>query len=121
MKNHLKKNNFKLPLTILGVYEVIVIFLLSFDDLCIKTMCLFSRHRYCDFCEYHGFQYVLLCLLIPIIFGLLWWWRKDITKSVQYIKTNLYQDYCLNYQSLKFLMFCLVSIKKILLLKKILM
>ena len=81
-----KKNDFKLPLTVFGIYEVIVILLLSFEDLCVETMCLFSRHHYCDFCEYHGFQYILLCLLIPIIFGLLWWWRKELAKLIKYIK-----------------------------------
>lgn len=81
-----QKNNFKLLLTIFGVYEVIIVLLLSFEDLCVETMCLFSRHHYCDFCEYRGFQYVLLCLLVPIIFGLLLWWRKELVKSVQNIK-----------------------------------
>lgn len=80
-------NKYKIPLSILGVYEILIILILSFDNLCDNIICIFE-YGSCDFCDYNGLQYIILCLLIPAFFGLLWWWRSEIKQSIDKMKEN---------------------------------
>lgn len=47
---------------------------------------MFSSYSYCDFCEYSGFQYLVMCLLIPGIVALIWWWRDEIKNKIKHIE-----------------------------------
>ena len=65
----------KTILTILGVYEIIAVLLLASEDACE------SMFGY-DFCGFDGFQYVVMCLLVPAAIGLLVWWWPEIKKNL---------------------------------------
>lgn len=66
-----------------------MILILSSESACNSVLCMFSRYRYCDFCEYHGFQYFIMCLLIPIIIALVWWWRNEIKNKIKHVKQKI--------------------------------
>ena len=69
-------------ITLIGIYEIVIILILSSEDVCNSILCIFSGHRHCDFCEYSGFQYLVMCLLIPSIIALIWWWKDEIKNKI---------------------------------------
>lgn len=75
-ENTVKKSkiNLKKLLTVLILYEIIIIFIL-FDDsgICESIFFLFD-----DFCSYEGFQYIVMCIFVPVLLSLILSWRQEI-------------------------------------------
>ena len=65
-------------LTLFILYEVIMIMVLSYEEMCNGILCAFSHYSSCDFCEYDGFQYLIMCIFIPALFFVIFMWRKEI-------------------------------------------
>lgn len=63
----------KIFITVLFIYEFIVITILQIPRYCISVFNL-------NFCEYGTFKYFLLCVACPILFGIFIWWIPDIVK-----------------------------------------
>ena len=85
-----KQNDYKLPLSVLGIYEVCMILILSFKDLCDSILCVFyDGYSTCPFCKYKGLQYVIVCLLIPVVCGIIWWWHSEIKNVIDAIKKDI--------------------------------
>lgn len=61
--------------TILVIYEIIAIMVLSDYSTCKE---IFER----SFCEHDGFQYLVICGFVPGILGLLFWWWPEIKKAL---------------------------------------
>ena len=75
-------------LTVLVVYEIVIIFILADDGYYGACESVFS---FFDICDYNGFQYLIMCVFVPIVFGLLLSWRQEIRiffKRLWYVVKN---------------------------------
>lgn len=67
----------KIFLTIIIIYEFIVVSVLHSQQYCTNFFAL-------NFCEYQQYKYLFMCVMLPALVGvILWWWPKtlDISKS----------------------------------------
>ena len=64
---------FKIFITLFLLYELILLTILQINE-----YCLFVFNA--NFCSYDSFKYFLMCIMLPIIFGLFIWWIPDITR-----------------------------------------
>ena len=63
----------KIFLTVLFIYEFIVITILQISRYCISVFNL-------NFCEYGAYKYFLICFAFPVLLGIFIWWIPDIVK-----------------------------------------
>lgn len=64
----------KISLTILILYEFVVLTILQIPDYCVRV---FNQ----NFCSANNFKYFLLCIMLPVLFGLVLWWLPDISRG----------------------------------------
>ena len=63
----------KIFITVFVLYEFVMLTVLQIPDYCN----VFFNHT---FCAYGGFKYFLLCIMLPVLFGLIVWWSVDIAR-----------------------------------------
>lgn len=75
----------KKVITWLTLYEVgIICILMDSDGVCDTLF-------FGDFCDYDGFQYVVMCIFVPAMVAIISMWRKEISaffKKLWYILSN---------------------------------
>lgn len=64
----------KIFTTVFIVYEFVMLTILQIPRFCGT----FFNH---NFCVVGGFKYFLLCIMLPILVGLLMWWLPDIARA----------------------------------------
>lgn len=74
---------FKIFTTVFVLYEFIVITILQIPNFCV------SLFNY-NFCEMNGFKYLLFCLMLPTLFGLMFWWLPKQKAEPKTIKETLF-------------------------------
>ena len=66
----------KIVLSILSVYEFVAVSILVIPNYCIW---LFNK----NFCEIGFYKYFLVCVMLPVFVGLLFWWENDLRKKTE--------------------------------------
>lgn len=71
------KISLKAIITLCVCYEILIILILAdYNGVCDA---IFSY----DFCTYEGFQYLVMCLFVPAIVGVIYIWRQELTDFVK--------------------------------------
>ena len=65
----------KIFITVLVLYEFVILTILQIPDYCVS----FFNH---NFCNMHYYKYSLLCVMFPLMIGLIWWWIPEISKTI---------------------------------------
>lgn len=72
-----RKISLKAIITLCVCYEILIILILAdYNGVCDA---IFSY----DFCTYEGFQYLVMCLFVPAIVGVVYMWRQELTDFVK--------------------------------------
>ena len=65
----------KIFLTLLALYEFVMVMILQIHGYCVA---IFNN----NFCEIDGFKYFLMCVMLPVSFGLFLWWIPEMTRLI---------------------------------------
>ena len=65
----------KILITILALYEFVMLTILQIPDYCTT----FFNY---NFCKTNNFKYFLLCIMLPALVGLFVWWMPDIGRML---------------------------------------
>jgi hypothetical protein len=63
---------FKIFFTLFVIYEFVIVVILHRLDYCTNFFAL-------NFCEYQIYKYLFMCLMLPVLIGVLLWWWHDIS------------------------------------------
>ena len=65
----------KIFITVLILYEFVMLTVLQIPDYCV----FFFNN---NFCATSNFKYFLLCIMLPVLFGLVCWWIPELSRKI---------------------------------------